>query len=128
MGEWVFGCDVCQEVCPHNTPRSGDVGEANVAYAGDRASFDLIEVMGWDEDARRAAFARSAMKRAKLGMMKRNAVIAAGNAIERLGTGHEQSVRMLGALAGLAENDAEDGELRRLAGGVVARHRSTMGG
>lgn len=128
MGEWLFGCDVCQEVCPHNSPRSGDVGEANVAYAGDRASFDLIDVMGWDEDARRAAFAKSAMKRAKLGMMRRNAVIAAGNAIERMGRTHERSIRLLVALRALTGDDGEDEELRRLAGEVVARHRSTMDG
>jgi epoxyqueuosine reductase len=126
MGEWLFGCDVCQEVCPHNSPRSGDVGQANGAYAGERASLDLTSVMAWDEDARRAAFAGSAMKRAKLDMMKRNAVIAAGNAIERLGRTHEQSVRLLDALRDLAGDDGQGGELRRLAGEVVAGHRSTM--
>lgn len=128
MGEWIFGCDVCQEVCPHNSPRSGDVGEANTEYAGERASFDLVDVMRWDEDARRAAFAKSAMKRAKLGMMKRNAVIAAGNAIERLGRTHGQSVRLLVALRALAGDHGEEGELQRLAGEVVARHRSMMDG
>lgn len=128
VGEWLFGCDVCQEVCPHNSPRAGDVGEANTEYAGERASFDLVDVMRWDEDARRAAFAKSAMKRAKLGMMKRNAVIAAGNAIERLGRTHEQSIRLLVALRALAGDDGEDGELRRLAGEALARHRSTMDG
>lgn len=82
FGAWVYGCDVCQEVCPHNSPRAGGppLGKTpNPAYASERDRFDLLEVLGWDEDARRAAFAGSAMKRAKLDMMRRNAVIAAGN-------------------------------------------------
>ena len=86
FGAWVYGCDVCQEVCPHNSPRAGEppLGKTpNPAYASERDRFDLLEVLGWDEDARRAAFAGSAMKRAKLDMMRRNAVIAAGNWLER---------------------------------------------
>ena len=82
MGDWIFGCDICQEVCPHNQKtfrkRRNAVHEA---YEPRRTGFDLLEVLNWDEQARRDAFAKSAMKRAKLAMMKRNALIAAGNAI-----------------------------------------------
>jgi len=80
MGDWIFGCDVCQEVCPHNQPTERTrAAPVHDAYAPRRAGFDLLEVLDWSEDDRRAAFVRSAMKRAKLAMMKRNAVIAAGN-------------------------------------------------
>ncbi len=119
IGEWVFGCDACQEVCPHNSPRSGDVGQRNGAYEPSRSSFDLVEVLGWDEDARRAAFAGTAMKRAKLGMMKRNAVIAAGNAIRRLGLDHQVSRELLGALRARREDEREEPSLRELAGATV---------
>ncbi|TVQ76079.1 MAG: tRNA epoxyqueuosine(34) reductase QueG, partial [Phycisphaeraceae bacterium] len=83
MGDWIFGCDICQEVCPHNSVRSGKVptGRAHPAYAERTGSFDLLEVLGWTEEDRRVAFAKSALKRAKLDMMKRNAVIAAGNVL-----------------------------------------------
>lgn len=79
MGDWIFGCDVCQEVCPHNSPRSGPRGSLYPAYAEKRTGFDLLEVLGWTEDDRREAFKGSSMKRAKLEMIRRNAAIAAGN-------------------------------------------------
>ena len=78
IGDWIYGCDICQEVCPHNSPKP-DAQPINDAYASDRDRFDLLEVVGWDEDARRDAFTGSAMKRAKLDMMHRNARIVAKN-------------------------------------------------
>jgi epoxyqueuosine reductase len=83
MGAWVYGCDICQEVCPHNSPREvGVVGaRPHEQYEGGRSSFDLLEVMRWDEAARREAFVNSAMKRAPLVVMRRNAIIAAANAV-----------------------------------------------
>ncbi|MCL4220759.1 MAG: tRNA epoxyqueuosine(34) reductase QueG [Phycisphaerales bacterium] len=79
MGDWIFGCDVCQEVCPHNSARDEQRGRVHPTYAPRRVGFDLLEVLNWSEDDRRAAFKGSALKRAKLEMMKRNAAIAAGN-------------------------------------------------
>ena len=80
LGDWIFGCDICQEVCPHNQPtRRAKRGPINPAYQSDRDSFDLLEVLHWTESDRRAAFTKSAMKRAKLEMMKRNAMIAMKN-------------------------------------------------
>jgi len=97
MGEWMFGCDICQEVCPHNSARQDPpMGKrANPAYAPERDRFDLLDVLGWDEDARRTAFRGSAMKRAKLDMMRRNAAIGLGNQPSRSG----ESIDRLKAIA-----------------------------
>lgn len=75
FGEWLYGCDVCQEVCPHNSPRPEHVavGQNNPAYTPKRTSFDLLEVLGWTEEDRRRALKGTAMKRVKLEMWKRNA-------------------------------------------------------
>jgi len=82
VGDWVYGCDVCQEVCPHNSPRAdGDDGVPS-AYAPRQATLDLLAVLGWGEAERRSAFAVSAMKRARVDMMKRNALIALGNQLQ----------------------------------------------
>ncbi|CAE7758487.1 queG [Symbiodinium sp. CCMP2592] len=78
IGDWIYGCDICQEVCPHNSRRD-DAQTINDAYTPTRDRFDLLEVLNWSEDDRREAFKGSAMKRAKLDMMKRNAKIVAQN-------------------------------------------------
>jgi len=117
--DWLYGCDICQEVCPHNSPRdTPPVGkQANPAYQSERDRFDLLEVLGWDEDARRTAFRGSAMKRAKLDMMRRNAVIVAGNWLEQ-----EQVPELRTRLEAIA-NDAGEGQMVRETAVHVLRHR-----
>jgi len=86
IGDWLFGCDICQEVCPHNSVRPEPVRPEEVkrpgilaAYKPRRRAFDVLEVLGWTEEDRREAFTTSSMKRAKLDMMQRNALIVAKN-------------------------------------------------
>ena len=81
IGDWLFGCDICQEVCPHNSARPDGVEQPNIlaAYQPKRRAFDVLEVLGWTEDDRREAFINSSMKRAKYDMMQRNALIVAKN-------------------------------------------------
>ncbi len=81
IGDWIFGCDICQEVCPHNTPRPGEDRFPPVgAHHNNRpGSFDLLDVLGWDADARATALRGTAMKRATLAMWKRNASIVMKN-------------------------------------------------
>ena len=89
IGSWLYGCDICQEVCPHNAaPWTGrgderDAGRVHHAYYPHRDSFDLLAVLGWDEASRREGFKTTAMKRVTLQMIKRNAVIVAGNALRK---------------------------------------------
>jgi epoxyqueuosine reductase len=110
--EWVYGCDICQEVCPHNSARSdAPLGKAaNRAYGAERDRFDLLAVLEWDEDARRSAFRGSAMKRARLDMMRRNAVIVAGNWLKRT-----EVAGLRARLEVIAGNEAETSMVREAA-------------
>ncbi len=82
MGNWIFGCDICQEVCPHNSPSPTGLRESvpNPAYAPRRSTLDLFAVLDWTEEDRRAAISGTPMTRASLPMLKRNAIIALANA------------------------------------------------
>lgn len=80
MGDWVAGCDICQEVCPHNSPRDrDDMSERHAAYATKRTGFDLLELAQWENADRTASLRGSALKRIKLDMFRRNALIALAN-------------------------------------------------
>ena len=90
MGDWLAGCDICQDVCPHNRRRTDAVNQGDDPLQvhprymrhGITQGFDLLAVLNWTEEDRREAFIGSALKRVKLDMMQRNAVIAAGNFLE----------------------------------------------
>lgn len=121
MNGWIFGCDVCQEVCPHNQPTKRALAQPkHSAYEPRRDAFDLLEVLGWTEEDRREQFTRSSMKRAKLNMMKRNALIAAGNAMESTANGSDHSA-LVQRLRDVAADGSEDELVRSTAQRVLAR-------
>ncbi len=126
IGDWLVGCDICQEVCPHNSKRpsgrwSSGAGRVREEYEARRAGFDLLEVLGWDEGARREAFTTSAMKRVTLAMMQRNAVIVAGNQIAAGVVTGEAAAAMRARLRAIAAGEREDAMVREMARVVLGR-------
>jgi epoxyqueuosine reductase len=79
IGDWVFGCDICQEVCPVNRKAvQGDHAEF-APESGIGASPVLTELLDMTEDEFRARFKYSPVKRAKWAGLRRNAAVALGN-------------------------------------------------
>jgi epoxyqueuosine reductase len=78
MGEWVFGCDVCQEVCPWNShaPLSR---QAEFAPREDCNPIELAGLFELDDAAFRARFRLTPLWRPKRRGMLRNAAIVLGN-------------------------------------------------
>jgi len=130
MGRHVYGCDICQDVCPFNRkapvtelrefqPRVGSGAtpaharkEAEVAAPGERerpgflfAGKSLFEprlewLAGMSEEEFREAFRGSAIKRTKWQGLARNACIALGNT--KLASGAPERGRILAILQRLA--------------------------
>jgi len=84
MGDWLFGCDVCQTVCPHNAPTSRTRAEpVRADYTPRYTQLDVDAVLDWDADDRVQALAGTSATRATLDMWRRNACIVAGNLLAR---------------------------------------------
>jgi len=85
QGDWVFGCDVCQEVCPWNTrsrrpvPADREGLRARLAPRVAWRAPSLAWLLSLDEDAWREVTADTALRRAKWRGLLRNALVAAGN-------------------------------------------------
>ncbi len=80
MGNWIFGCDVCQEVCPYVRQYARPTRErAFYPPAEWRMAPRLLDVLSWDRAAFNARFKGTAVMRAKRRGLLRNACVAAGN-------------------------------------------------
>lgn len=77
MYDWVFGCDICQDVCPVNVKA---MYSREQAFKKKRFStLELLGLLEMTEEEFRQQYANSPIKRAKLTGLKRNACVALGN-------------------------------------------------
>ena len=83
IGDWVFGCDVCLEVCPFGDPEADHAATWGSLPALD--SWSLEDLLGCTPEDFETAFRGSPIRRAGWKGMARNACVALGN----LGRGHD---------------------------------------
>jgi epoxyqueuosine reductase len=81
IGDWLFGCDVCQEVCPWNERLKGPSEPAERAFepAEGMNPIRLAELFELDDEAFRQRFRHTPLWRAKRRGLLRNAAIVLGN-------------------------------------------------
>ena len=99
IGDRLYGCDICQDVCPWNlrfsTPLAEESPYAPRDVLKDKDPRALArDLIGMSKEEFAAAFEHSPMKRARLPGLKRNAAVVLGN----VGT-HDDIPLLAGALA-----------------------------
>ncbi len=75
---WLFGCDVCQDVCPWNrkAPPSNEPGFDPRTSDG---NVDLVRLLEMNDDELTAAISGTTLTRTRLRGLRRNAAIILGN-------------------------------------------------
>jgi epoxyqueuosine reductase len=78
VGDHIFGCDICQDVCPYNA-KARPSSEGRFWPREGQFAPDLIPLLALTEEEFRRAFKGSAIRRAKRRGLLRNVAVALGN-------------------------------------------------
>jgi len=78
IGDWIFGCDICQMVCPWNRFAAPE-GDASFQPDAGAAATDLIATLALTPESFNRQFKRSPIQRAKRRGLLRNVAVALGN-------------------------------------------------
>ena len=94
LGDWVFGCDICQEVCPWNHKAERQASRKkpalNMEASGPQAleaKVSAVDLLKLDEAAFKARYRDTALWRTKRRGLLRNAAVVLGNQLAGKGEG-----------------------------------------
>lgn len=106
MGGWVFGCDICQQVCPWN--RRITESEENDAFTPRPGIShpDLIQALSLTPESFSQYFRGRPIKRAKRSGYLRNVAVALGNRLAEFPT-HQERPLAIAALCETLQHDPQ---------------------
>jgi len=135
IGDHIFGCDICQEVCPYNVKAEAS-GEAAFAPRAGLHAPELIPLLSLTEEEFRRRFKGSPLLRAKRRGFVRNVAVALGNlknsaAVPALGAALDDAEPLVRAhaswaLGRIATREAAAALARRLEAETVAEVREEI--
>lgn len=79
MGDWLFGCDICQDVCPHNRRAPQGLIEEFAPLEQPGAFPDLVSLVNMSEEEFSSWFGPTAADWRGSEAIRRNALVALGN-------------------------------------------------
>jgi epoxyqueuosine reductase len=83
IDDWVFGCDVCQEVCPWNVKFAATVNDPALEHDPSLAQLDLVQLAHVSDEEFQSLYGKTALSRPGAAGMRRNARLALGNRRQR---------------------------------------------
>ena len=102
IGDWIFGCDICQDVCPVNRNASIPLQPIPKADAvGDSGKLDLVELLNLSDEEFLHRFQGTSIMRAKRIGLQKNACVALGNNRD------ESAVAALGSILNIDSSNAD---------------------
>ena len=82
MGQRVFGCDICQQVCPYNHRRRAPLPDEQLRSRSELATPALVDLLWLGSAAYRRLTRGTALERVSRSRLARNAAVALGNTAE----------------------------------------------
>lgn len=73
MSDWIFGCDICQEVCPWNRHKPKITDDLRFHPRNDEKSLNINQILEMEQIDFSERFTKSPVKRTKIAGLKRNA-------------------------------------------------------
>ena len=83
IGDWVWGCDLCQIACPPTQRAKVAASSANEPAGADTAAPSLVELLRLRSGEFKRRYQQTAMGWRGAAILRRNAAVALGNALDR---------------------------------------------
>ncbi len=106
VGDWIFGCDMCQQVCPWNRRSNEQVKAATLKYPLDITHPDLIKTLSLTPESFAIQYRGSPVKRARYAGFLRNTAVALGNQLAKFST-HKDRVEAISILKEVLQSNPQ---------------------